>query len=171
MRPLREEYNFKTTQENAVKLCLDALVSGEYQQARHVLCKVSENPGSPDKYCCLGVFTEVFRKYEPDYPITERVEYVQVAGEDEDDSEDRDVAARYYTYEGDHGGREVWSSLLPVIINWLGFYGSWGANRTIAGLSLANLNDKNKSFKEIHDILKAELAAYSVKDDGSPLLV
>ena len=108
---------------------LNALTSGEYEQGSAYLCRI--NPDGNKKFCCLGVFYELFHKYLQ----CEKVK--------------RD---NHILYE-EHGG-----GLGNVGVKY--FYSIIGDTYNPNGKSLASLNDNGKSFTDIAEIIKSNPSNY-----------
>jgi hypothetical protein len=111
----------------AVKLWVEALRSGEYQQGRHFL-----NDGD-GHYCCLGVLCELYRKHvDPDFPVCSS-----------------DGAIEY----GEEG---VDAELPEMIRGWAGLRTSVGEYDHRSGRveALASQNDSGEPFCKIADIIE-----------------
>jgi hypothetical protein len=109
---------------------LEALRSGEYEQGR-------ERLRSGDKFCCLGVLCEIYRK-------------------DMDNGEWR-------TYDKDDilfqtGATSKFGTLPRVVINWSELPDD-NPNVTHDGMvnTLASLNDNGESFETIADVIEKNL--------------
>lgn len=109
----------------ARKLWVEALRSGEYKQGKKAL---SSNGG----YCCLGVACETYNKHNTPLPTVVD-------------------AAKRTCYDG-----EIFY-LPTAVVSWLGMKSSDGAyleGGEDGVTSLADQNDKGKSFDEIADIIE-----------------
>jgi hypothetical protein len=106
-----------------VQKLIAALRSGEYAQGKEKLRPTA------DKFCCLGVACDVYRK--------------EVGGEWD--------GLRFRLPHAD----TTHVNYLPVSVKeWFGFSSE---NPTVAGRPLAYLNDEGSSFSQIADALEQEL--------------
>lgn len=122
---------------------LEALRSGEYQQGRERL----KSPDSNPRYCCLGVLCDLAVKEG-------------VARWDDSVVIDEHVAI-------DAAGRRAWAELPFGVAVWAGVVDSGGdpdGNPWVDDPAhdgerntLASLNDSGVSFREIADIIEAQL--------------
>lgn len=143
---------FKHTKEQARKLWIEALRSGEYEQCRGQLCKVDTHTKEPIAYCCLGVLCEVFNKYE--HGLITRIEEARTF------ANPKEISYRK-TYNEE-------KNVLPHIIRkWVGLYDIEGRSDSPHYPSLTTLNDhENYSFKRIAYILENSPLYFSPdKDD------
>lgn len=129
-----------------------ALRSGEYQQARNALAKIT---GGHVSYCCLGVACEIARPHLPGLTVRERFETPN-------------GCLRLYDESPNYPP--------PLVAEWLGATGlggdwivrvpdlAWpGASRFVP---LASRNDSGASFAEIADLIENDLDAVDdVRDD------
>ena len=118
------------TPAEARELVAQALESGEYEQGRMTLCR-------HNKYCCLGVATEIFMKHNPG--VIEKI----------------DEGCSVVTYR--HGEESTSACLLNPVWKWLGFNSRQGFLEPSGGYTrktLADLNDKGTPFKEIAKIFR-----------------
>ena len=126
---------FKHTPEEARKLWIEALRSGEYRQARSTLCKVPAPPSTdPVSYCCLGVACEVFRKMEPEQ------------------------GARWLDNQFvDQSGGVSGSRMTRVVSKWLDMRDNPNVKTTEwGGTDLISLNDgRNYNFNQIADVIES----------------
>lgn len=153
-------------------LWLDALRSGEYEQAKEVLAKVDPETGKVG-YCCLGVLCDLAVK-EGVIPSPVLVDRYENGGEASLREKDR------YLY-GDPDGPERSTSTaeLPVAVKeWAGLYDTspavdgpnpdyvpdqtpeeeWDYEPETLTYGLAELNDDHdKNFDEIADLIEAGL--------------
>lgn len=116
------------TPQEARKLWTDALRSGEYEQGKFSLCKVSPIRG--ESYCCLGVACEVYQKHIGGLTIHQ---YDSVR-----------------TYQGSA------VSLPGIVAEWLDITtcGSMETEDWDGSRSLVNLNDwKGLTFSDIADVI------------------
>ena len=123
---------FNKTTEEARKLWVEALRSGQYKQATHRLA-------SSEGYCCLGVACEVFMQHESGLskpvPGTGSVGYRQISG-----------------------GQEYGISLPTLVQNWLGIRTRYGDYRDT---SLVAVNDDIADFLKISEIIETENELWS----------
>lgn len=128
--------DYKHTPEQARKLWVEALRSGEYQQGEGFLCMPrNDDDESHNEFCCLGVACELFCLHE--WPLVKHV-----GGEEGE--------LRYDDHAGD----------LPIDVKlWLGLKdceGDYSEDPDESGKSLVHLNDEgHKSFREIADIIES----------------
>lgn len=113
---------------------IKALLSGNYTQGSGRL-KMRNYETGKDHFCCLGVLTDLAIKSGID---------IEVEREDNEYNED-------YFFDGDH-------EFLPkVVMEWaeLKHDNGWFKNGPVDGVdeSLAELNDKGRSFSELADII------------------
>ena len=108
------------------QMWIDALLSGEYQQGKDVLHNLKDNT-----FCCLGVLCDIAVKNKK-LSIVEESEL--------------------YTYYGcDNEKTEL---ELPVcVMEWAEISDSAGKYKE-GNLSLAELNDRGRSFKYIVNVIK-----------------
>lgn len=117
----------KLTKREARRLWVKALRSGEYAQGKRFL-------RMGNKYCCLGVATDLYSKIEG---------YLEIATSEEG----------IYHYGGSsYKLGYVW--LPPEVQTWLGL--CHPAGTYLGGPSLAALNDAGVPFSEIADIIESE---------------
>lgn len=112
---------------------LAALESGEYEQGKAFLC----NDG---KYCCLGVFAELF--------ATEKFDYSK-------------YGAKRYSWEVDERERSSHNTAPPSVIEAMSLRDDGGGH--ISGStkeSLWWLNDCSLSFKEIAALIRSNPGNY-----------
>lgn len=124
---------FKHTPEQARKLWVEALLSGEFKQCTEALCEIEDD--KPVGFCCLGVACEIFSARES--PLSTEVRRHGLK------------FVRHYDNE---------DMILPQAVrNWLGLatcgavYGGQGSNSG----QLAEDNDNGKSFPEIAAIIES----------------
>lgn len=125
----------RTIVSPAIDQWIDALESGEYEQAKGVLCRVDES-GEPIGYCCLGVLCELYQRQFGDLKI-------EVSGTLND---------KVRTYDGAVGGLpekvKAWSGL----VDGCGVFDNLGETD-----SLASMNDsQGKKFVEIAAVIKSQ---------------
>ncbi len=128
--------------KNAQKL-VKALRSGKYRQCKGALCK-KDSKG--EKYCCLGVAMEVYRKEHPE--LEKEFQYNEAFyGEDLEISKEGDFV---YIDNGES------SELTREVADWLGFNTKNGSySRNGKTHSLIGLNDDGKkSFEYIADVME-----------------
>jgi hypothetical protein len=116
------------------ELWVEALESGEYQQARK---RLNVN----DCYCCLGVACEVYQKYGPgDLDVLEE----QIR-----DENNKPATAKRYD--------DAMFTLPLKVASWLGLNQVNGQFWMAKGPSesLTSLNDHGKSFAEIAELIKS----------------
>lgn len=153
-------------------LWLDALRSGEYQQAKEVLARVDPDTGEVEGFCCLGVLCDLAVKEGviPAPVLVDRYENKTGIGD-----KDR------YRY-GDPYGPEIRSTStaeLPVAVKeWAGLYDTspsvaapnpeydpdhvpedgWDEAPETITYGLAELNDdQGYDFDQIADLIEADL--------------
>lgn len=127
--------NFKHTPEEARKLWVEALQSGEYKQTTSTLRRTGPRGGN-ESFCCLGVACEVYRKAE---------------GVGRWDTNDGYGSGTFFPTENptDRGA----GTLPEVVKNWLGLATPW-ASQINDIRSLTDLNDTSKwSFKDLAQLI------------------
>jgi hypothetical protein len=62
------ERRFKHTPDEARKLWVEALRSGEFKQGKQYLCSVTRRG---ERFCCLGVLCEMFIRHEGDLNVVD----------------------------------------------------------------------------------------------------
>ena len=109
-----------------------ALRSGEYKQGEGNLCDSKNN------FCCLGVLTELFIQEKHKKTKNGKIKY----GWEEKNG--------FLIFEGET------LFLAKQVMKWSGMNTNSGTIKTnsLAYKSLANLNDKKFSFKELADIIE-----------------
>lgn len=143
-----------------MRIFVDALRSGNYEQVKGVLHKVYQDGTSG--FCCLGVCTEV--------AIANGVIDVNLEDEDInwDDFSANSVDNGYdmeYIYIADDGWKQHTSTLLPTpVVNWLGVEDDnpfvarsiEPSTGHISNITAAELNDEyNYSFEDIAAVFEA----------------
>ena len=123
---------FNKTPEEARKLWVEALRSGQYKQAHHRFA-------SREGYCCLGVACEVFMQHE--------------SGLSKPASDTGSIGYRQI-----NGGREYGISLPSLVQNWLGVRTKDG---DYCGTSLIEVNDDRADFLKIAEIIETESDLWS----------
>lgn len=124
------------------KALVTALRSGDYLQAREVL---HEKVRNRESFCCLGVGCDLYIKAGS--PNGEVATYWGTIHDDMSIMNYRDVSGRYTI-----------TSLPEPVRVWLGFQdrnGGFFQEHSVKS-SLACLNDKGASFKEIADVIESE---------------
>ena len=114
--------------KSIMKKWVKALRSGEYVQGKGALCRVGEKY---DYFCCLGVLTDIYMQEIGDLNIGT---IGSIMGKD----------IQYDFYIG---------SLPPKVRKWSGVKSGTGAFKRTS-LSYINDSSRNKSFKEIADIIE-----------------
>jgi len=129
--------------QEVVKLWVDALRSGEYQQTTELL---HDNKG----LCCLGVASSLYCKLVRD--ISEPYTYVKKVGKVENGEYSTEEETVHCIKYGDN------HDILPKEVkDWIGLQRPDGTFETDDGVpdSLADLNDSGKTFAEIADIIES----------------
>jgi hypothetical protein len=124
---------------------LKALESGGYKQGQQALCQKSSEG---NRYCCLGVATEIFRRHNPG--VLKKVWQHQGGG---------DVMALYKSESDEDSG-----VLLSEVKKAFGFRSETGefrnsilatqAGRDYRAWSLVDLNDSGVGFKTIAQVVR-----------------
>lgn len=134
-----------TVNKNNVKLWIDALRSGNYEQGQMVL-------SGDNQYCCLGVACEVFNKHNPDQ--------LRIEVKNKDNVFTKSLASTVKCYN------DRYQTLPETVIGWLGLHSSnpdvsirlpkdETQDEDITIVSLAELNDDyGLSFSQIADIIE-----------------
>lgn len=130
---------------------LDALRSGEYEQAKGALRK-QDDEGN-DLFCCLGVLCDIVAKGD----WVEAQEY-------DDQPVEFGFNVEYHDYHTGDPRTYFESGVLPKQI--LNIVGLEDANPLVKtddpeeiaiGVNLASLNDRGMSFAELADLIEAQL--------------
>lgn len=122
-----------------VKKLVDALRSGEYEQAQSQLRRMYANH---DAYCCLGVACDIFAKE------TGEGKWGDFGAHDED--------GELFIAQKDSYPFTSESSMPEPVRKWFGFRTNSGGidGYETFGQTLINLNDGGKSFAEIADFIE-----------------
>lgn len=130
-------YKKDLTQEEVRQCWIEALESGEYRQGKRYLHTVEEIDGETvNKYCCLGVATDLYQKYVGG--LKEWHKYGVIV------------------YEGQP------RLASQKVVDWLGLQSDMGCYENADGhsRSLAVDNDMDKTFKDIAHRLRSDPARY-----------
>lgn len=120
------ERQFKLSRQEARRLWVEALRSGEYEQGVQNLKRVV---GGVECFCCLGLGCQLFNEHEPEHAVS-----VELIGD---------------TYYFDSCS----ASMPEIVVRWLGLNGHWGNADFYE--SLAYHNDEGATFSEIADIIES----------------
>jgi len=122
------------TRKEIVRAWIKALESGEYKQERGYLCQVR---GSKRSYCCLGVLCDI--THIPSQGPT--AVYYDLNG-----------ATHIVGYKG---GKHYNCRGLPAALgNFLRINSLGSLNRSVADVSLTDLNDAGESFMNIANVIR-----------------